>query len=83
MRVSDVIALCRDLGFMCRYDCRTGEFRLALPLNSYPGTHREQTERQEAQAYYDTEGQAICAQARHWQLTLRTQEVTTIRYVAA
>lgn len=66
MRIHDVTADCRSLGFTCRHDSTVGEFRLARPLTAYSGNHASQARQNEMEAYYTTDGLDCLRTARSW-----------------
>ena len=64
MRIHDVTAECKSLGFTCRW---TGEeFRLARPLHHYSGNHASQSRQNELEAYYTSDGLDCIHTAREW-----------------
>lgn len=66
MRIHDVTAECKSLGFTCRYDATVGEFKLARPLSAYAVNHRTACEMREREAYYTTDGLDCMDTAREW-----------------
>jgi len=81
--IIDTINYCRGLGFTCRYNYATGEFRLALPLSAYRSySFADQRALQELQAAYDSDWESICGTANAWQGQLTSGTVAQPTLIA-